>query len=117
MRSFAIEDPGSPDPPLYATLLRSRRNTSSDDKEKKEPRKEKGGEKSKRQLSLNPFHDVNNGRRIPRDRKQVNITPREKLNQKRENISGPFLRRTRSTVRALQVLNCLKRIVCILTHI
>ena len=93
--------------------LRSRRNTSSDDKEKKEPRKEKGGEKSKRQLSLNPFHDVNNGRRIPRDRKQVNITPREKLNQKRENISGPFLRRTRSTVRALQVLNCLKRIMCI----
>ena len=93
--------------------LRSRRNASSDDKEKKEPRKEKGGEKSKRQLSLNPFHDVNNGRRIPRDRKQVNITPREKLNQKRENISGPFLRRTRSTVRALQVLNCLKRIMCI----
>ena len=97
--------------------LRSRRNTSSDDVEKKEPRKEKGSEKSKRQLSLNPFHDVNNGRRRPRERKQVNITPREKLNQKRENISGPFLRRTRSTVRALQVLNCLKRIVCILTHI
>ena len=93
--------------------LRSRRNTSSDDKEKKEPRKEKGGEKSKRQLSLNPFHEVNNGRRIPKERKQVNITPREKLNQKRENISGPFLRRTRSTVRALQVLNCLKRIMCI----
>ena len=93
--------------------LRSRRNTSSDDKEKKEPRKEKGGEKSKRHLSLNPFHDVSNGRRIPRERKQVNITPREKLNQRRENVSGPFLRRTRSTVRALQVLNHFQLIVCI----
>ena len=97
--------------------LRSRRNTSSDDKEKMEPKKEKGGEKSKRQLSLNPFHDVNNGRRIPKERKQVNITPREKLNQKRAHISGPFLRRTRSTVRDLPVLNRFKRIVCILTHI
>ena len=97
--------------------LRSRRNTSSDDKEKKEPRKEKSGEKSKRQLSLNPFHDVNNGRRIPKERKQVNITPREKLYQKRGNVSGPFLRRTRSTVKALQVMNRFKRIVCNLTNI
>ena len=91
--------------------LRSRRNTSSDDKEKKEPRKENADKKGKRQLALNPFHDVNNSRRIS---KQVNIKPRDKLNQKRGNISGPFLRRTRSTVRALQVLNRFKLIVCIL---
>ena len=82
--------------------LRSRRNTSSDDKEKKEPRKENADKKGKRQLALNPFHDVNNSRRIS---KQVNIKPREKLNQKRGNIFGPLLRRNRLTVRSLQVLN------------
>ena len=70
--------------------LRTRKNTFSED----------------RRLALNLFHDLNNGKRRQKERRRLSIAPsREKLNQKRANISGPLLRSTGLTVGALQVLN------------
>ena len=71
--------------------LRTRKNTFSEDI----------------RLALNLFHDLNNGKRRPKERRR-SITSGEKLNQKRASICDPLLRRTGFTVGAVQVLNRLK---------
>ena len=57
--------------------LRTRKNTFSEDT----------------RLALNLFHDLNNGKRRPKERRR-SITSGEKLNQKRASICDPLLRRT-----------------------